>query len=344
MVSYSDIIRDNCEKHSTVSWWPKFAFHYTDVTNAASILNSAHLYSRINAEEQGLMQNDNASRKVIDMTRTGAAANVRFYFRPLTPTQYYNEGFKHTRLRYDNDSNADVPVPVFLLFDLEKLLNMPETKFSELPQSGYGSTFFNNADDFRKFDFDKIYGNGYIEDHEQMKYRHAEILYPNSFAIDSCIEAILCRNEVELATLLNLLKDLNNKAFYKYRPMIKICRRDMFENNGLYVTAFNYHDGTISLAFSDSYAKRHYAEIMMRKNDVTELKEIDSRIELDWVNARKSLYHQEAGLKINYISTPTVTLRSLPKFKDAKTLRIKFYLEDKLMCCVEQSLPETELL
>ena len=36
-MEYIDIIRDNSENHSPVSWWPKFAFHYTDVTNAVSI-------------------------------------------------------------------------------------------------------------------------------------------------------------------------------------------------------------------------------------------------------------------------------------------------------------------
>ena len=68
------------------------------------------------------MRNDNASRQVIDMTNSGVVSKVRFYFRPLTPTQHYNEGYKHPALRYDQDENANVPVPIFLLFDLEKLL------------------------------------------------------------------------------------------------------------------------------------------------------------------------------------------------------------------------------
>ena len=50
-MEYIDIIRENSEKHSPVSWWPKFAFHYTDVTNAVSILSSGHLYSRADAAQ-----------------------------------------------------------------------------------------------------------------------------------------------------------------------------------------------------------------------------------------------------------------------------------------------------
>ena len=87
-MGYSEIIKENCEKHSSVSWWPKFAFHYTDVTNAVSILDTGYLYSRVNAERMKIMKNDNASRQVIDMTISEAAAHVRFYFRPLTPTQF----------------------------------------------------------------------------------------------------------------------------------------------------------------------------------------------------------------------------------------------------------------
>ena len=48
-MTYKDIIRDNCENHSSVSWWPKFAFHYTDISNAISILHSGFLYSRASA-------------------------------------------------------------------------------------------------------------------------------------------------------------------------------------------------------------------------------------------------------------------------------------------------------
>ena len=56
-MEYIDIIRDNSENHSPVSWWPKFAFHYTDVTNAVSILSSGFLYSRADAAHMRVMKN-----------------------------------------------------------------------------------------------------------------------------------------------------------------------------------------------------------------------------------------------------------------------------------------------
>ena len=86
-MSYKEIIQNN-EKYAPVRWWPHYAYHYTDIQNAVSILESEMLYSRTQAEELHVMQNDNASRQVIDMTRDRITSYVRFYFRPLTPTQY----------------------------------------------------------------------------------------------------------------------------------------------------------------------------------------------------------------------------------------------------------------
>lgn len=134
-MNFSDIIKNNCENHCSVSWWPKFAFHYTDVTNAVSILSEGYLYSRADATQLKKMRNDNASRQVIDMTNPNIVSMVRFYFRPLTPTQYYNEGYKHPSLRYDGDENANTPVPVFFLFDLEQLLKLENVSFSETSQA-----------------------------------------------------------------------------------------------------------------------------------------------------------------------------------------------------------------
>lgn len=345
-MEYADIIKDNCENHSSVAWWPRFAFHYTDVTNAVSILDTGFLFSRVNAKKMNLMQNDNASRQVIDMTETEAVANVRFYFRPLTPTQYYNEGFKHTNLRYDNDQNANVPVPVFFLFDLEKLLSMPETKFSELAQSGYGSMLYSGIEEFQKLNFNNIYSNGYVEDHEQIKYRHAELLYPNAFAIDSCIRAILCRNNIEKTTLLNLLKDKNQKAFYKYtrNQIVKICREDMFEKNGLFVTECNYHDGKANISFSETYARRKYTSALMAKNGVDTLNPVKARAEFEWIGSKAVLNRADTEFELDYINTSSIAFNNLPKLKDAKVIRIRLFLEDKLMCCVEQPLAEIELI
>lgn len=302
-MGYDEIIKSNCNEHSAVSWWPKFAYHYTDVKNAVSILSSGYLYSRTNATHLGLMQNDNASRQVIDMTMTEAAANVRFYFRPLTPTQYHNEGYKHPDLRYDGDAKANMPVPVFFTFDLEKLLCMPGIKFSEFAQSGYGSQLYDTISDFERFHFDKIYSDGYDENwRETHKYRHAEILYPGKFPINSCLNTILCRNDVERMTLLNLLKYENITEYYRYKSLIKLCREDMFERNGLFVTQCQFHGNTVSFEFSNTYSKVRHSRTAMQKSGIATLAPIKARVELLWINNKTLCYKTATETQIDYLN------------------------------------------
>lgn len=344
-MTYKDIIKDNCKSHSDVKWWPKFAFHYTDVTNAVSILSSGRLYSRTQAKAMGVMRNDNASIQVINMTETEAKAKVRFYFRPLTPTQYHNEGFKHPSLRYDGDPNANVPVPVFLLFDLEKLLSTPGVRFSEFPQSGYGSISCNNVEEFAKFNFDKIYSKGYTEDYSEIKkYRHAEIIYPNFFEIDNYISNILCRNSIEQTTLLNLLKEENAKVFYKYKSMIKVCREDVFENNALFVKSCQYHNGTVSISFSDFYLKKKYTNSAMQRNSISTLDPIAGRLELVWANAQTTCYQTTIEMEVDYQNTVSITCRNLPSIPRATFVEIRFFLKDKIMCFVKQTLEKGVLI
>lgn len=342
-MKYSDIIEENCIKYGN-RWWPKFAFHYTDVKNAVSILSSEYLYSRINAEKLGVMYNDNASRQVIDGTEVEAKSYVRFYFRPLTPTQYHNEGYKHPDIRYNNDSFANIPVPVFFAFDLNKLLNLSETKFSELSQAGHGDILYNTPEDFAKFQFDKIYSNGYSENwQEEIKYRHAEIVYPNMFDINTCINAILCRNNVERTTLLNLLKANNPKYYYKYKPLIKVCREGMFQNNGLFINECQFHNNTVSISFADTYAKYRHCCSEMEKRNIQSLDVVRGRLNLVWLNNKQICYSMSLDTVINYMKPVPLTVTNLPDVKGAKTIRIKFYLENNLMCYMEQPLNDVEL-
>jgi hypothetical protein len=314
------------------------------VTNAVSILDSGYLYSRANAKQLGLMHNDNASRQVIDMTQTEAISCVRFYFRPLTPTQYYNEGFKHAQLRYDDDENANTPVPIFFLFDLNKLLSIPKVKFSELPQSGHGVQLQEGADSFASLKFDRIYSNGYENFEDNKKYRHAEILHPNSMRIDDCLNTILCRNALERVTLLNLLKEKNLFAFRKYQSFVKVCKSDVFENNGLFITECRYHENIISVSFSDFYAKRQYIQRMSNQNHMQSLKPIEVKLVLDWSNSRSILHHNITEAQIDYSLTTGLSYKGIPDIPNAKTIRMQVILEGKIMCYAEQSLENAELI
>jgi hypothetical protein len=290
------------------------------------------------------MKNDNASRQVIDMTNSNVISKVRFYFRPLTPTQYYNEGYKHPLLRYDQDENANVPVPVFLLFDLDKLLSLPGVEFSEKSQAGYGTRTYSGVDAFSKLNFDYIYDNTFENFDTTKQYRHAEIVHQNSLAIESCISNILCRNNLERTTLLNLLKEENPLAFAKYKNIIKVYKRDTFENNGLFISDCSYHSNKVSITFSDTYNGKRYIERMMGKSNLTDLKPVKVTVWLKWFN-KKTVYKKESiEVSIDIRKPGILTISGLSKTPQAKDIGIEIYIDDKLMSYVIHPLDSSELL
>lgn len=330
-MKYYDIIKKNIEENSEVDWWPRFAYHYTNITNAVSILEMGQIYSRSNAKVLGIMENDNASRQVIDMTDSDAKNAARFYFRPLTPTQYYNEGYKHPQLRYDDDSNANCPVPVFFAFDLLKFLSIPGCSFSETSRAGFAPTLYSGEEAFAQLNFQMIYKNGPMQDSAREKlYRQAELAQRSPMQIDTCLFAILCRNEFEQSMLLTLLKEKDNKLFEKYRPFIKVNKKDMFERNGLYIENCIFHQNKLSILFSNNYNKIKYTQ-RQKKDD---LRLLNAKLEVDWYRQRSSrlerMHREFSTLEIDY-EKPSPIFLLLPNIRNAKSLKIALYVENDLL-------------
>lgn len=131
-----------------------YIYHFTHLFNAIEVIKTRKILSRDRAEELGLLKFDSAGSVV---TRSNLAhPYARFYFRPCTPTQYYNEalgadsqlgemgygrpiydeftGEKHFprvwKSKYPKALGLGLPkcpIPVFFRFDLEEVLSvMPE--------------------------------------------------------------------------------------------------------------------------------------------------------------------------------------------------------------------------
>lgn len=330
-MSYKDIILNN-EEYAPARWWPHYAYHYTDISNAVSILESGMLYSRLRAEELHVMMNDNASRQVIDMTAQRTASYVRFYFRPLTPTQYHNEGFKHRHLRYDGDPNANVPVPVFFFFHLEQILSDSNTYFSEGSEAGSGNPLQKGEEAFSELDFEMIYRNGpYIsQDAENRKregsLRHSEILYPVMYQINQSLAGIVCRNAEEKTTLLNLLKERSNRLFFYWQPRIRVINKDLYYNNGLYIESCDLHGTDFSIIFSDAYPRKRYAS-----RDVDDL-QLKASVRFEWLHNNELLRREDYEWTMNYLNAKPITFRHMPEMKKATDLSVKIFLENQLMC------------
>ncbi len=115
-------------KRTERRWWPLFVFHYTDIRNAARILQEGYLYSRKYLEDEDKSVVSSGSPSVLAGTNIAIKDCVRLYFRPKTPTQYYAEGiYPRATLSRSKFPEAHCPVPIFFLFDSAQVLTFVET-------------------------------------------------------------------------------------------------------------------------------------------------------------------------------------------------------------------------
>jgi len=100
--------------------WAGYIYHFTHITNALDIIQSRKIWSRNKAGGFS-----DAAGSVV-ARREDAHNYARFYFRPQTPTQFYNENLgkdsskhigKAARLGYPK-----CPIPVFFKFNLQEVI------------------------------------------------------------------------------------------------------------------------------------------------------------------------------------------------------------------------------
>lgn len=179
-------------------WWPYFLFYYTDVQAVADILQTGALYSR--AKQAALSKGGGPQRKPkLDKWDNYA----RLYFRPRTPDLFACEGLRPLERQR---AGAYVPVPVYLLFDMEAVLCQMETRFSDGALELTDKTF-KSAQSFRELPFELIYHDGWFsreEREEVMRCRKAQVLAPDKLGLES-LQFIWCRSQAEYETLRSLL-------------------------------------------------------------------------------------------------------------------------------------------
>lgn len=113
-----------------------YIYHFTHIYNAIDVIRSRKILSRDRALELGLLRFDSAGAVI---GRSSAAhPYARFYFRPGTPTQYYNEALGadsklgkinskgEWKSKYPKSYGLGLPkcpVPIFFRFDIEEVLS-----------------------------------------------------------------------------------------------------------------------------------------------------------------------------------------------------------------------------
>ena len=108
--------------------------------------------------------------------------------------------------------------------------------------------------------------------------------------------------------------------------------------------ANGYHNGTLSLSFSNTYDKQQYDKRQMNNNSLDKLSVFKVRVQFDWVNGKKTVTAITSNFEMDYLNIGSLTFNKLPEYKDARSLKIKLLFGDNIMCYLEHSLAESELL
>lgn len=144
IVTFTDRIKDYCSNPCI--------YHFTHFYNAIDVIRSRKILSRDRAKELGLLKYDSAGSVVFRSNKAHKFA--RFYFRPCTPTQYYNEALgadsklgewrtkwyrnwygewestREWKSKYPKAVGLGLPkcpIPIFFKFDMDEVLaKIPE--------------------------------------------------------------------------------------------------------------------------------------------------------------------------------------------------------------------------
>lgn len=196
-------------------WWPYFLFHFTTVENVVQTLSADELVSPV-------MNGENL--------RTRWDKFVRLDFRPRTPSLYRVEGFRPI----EQQREGYTPMPIYLLFDLEAVITLPEASFCAGDPQRLKKTY-KTPTFFREMPFEQIYHDSWFmpdERDEIMTMRSAQVLVPERLGLES-LQYIWCRSTAEYETLRNLLpKDIWQRWRDKITPRTDF---NLFNRRWLYV-------------------------------------------------------------------------------------------------------------
>ena len=227
-------------------WWPDYLFHFTDIQNAVSILKSEALFSRIEAQRRGLMGNDNASQEVLGGTDVEWMDYVRLYFRPHTPTQANNEGFRPERQRLQG---AHCPVPTYFLFDSRLVLSRIDSQFTDGNLASRGASVFSNSSDLASLPFRRICHDKAEWNNRQIVFnQNAEVIVPKQLGLEA-LKYIVCRSQAEYETLLHLLPQSTLRRWE--RNIIKDNQTRLFFKRWAYVQSVELSSSRIVFNFND---------------------------------------------------------------------------------------------
>ena len=215
------------------SEWKGSIYHFSHIDNAVEIIKNRKIQSR----NKAVKNSDSAGKGVIDL-RHDAHDFARFYFRPHTPTQFYNEFLgKNITDGYNSNQYGWVswydkarglgfpkcPIPIFFRFSIKEVLFKNEKKCRiSNGNMQTGSTKFGSIEEMiNKFGFDDLYytPQKYATKEDYNRYRNyaqQEFLVKDELAFyDLADFEIVCPSEEDRALLISLLGNEHKDIFLK---------------------------------------------------------------------------------------------------------------------------------
>ncbi|NVO09044.1 MAG: DUF4433 domain-containing protein [Bacteroidales bacterium] len=214
------------------SQWKGHIYHFSHIDNAVEIIKNRKIQSRNKANIQG-----DAAGNVVHR-RDDAHDYARFYFRPHTPTQFYNEFLgKNTTDGYNSSNFGWVswyekarglgfpkcPIPIFFKFSLQEVLfKNKEQCFISNGNMQTDSTQFGSIEKMiNKFGFDDLYytPQQYATKEDYNRYRNyaqQEFLVKDELTFNDLTDfEIVCPSDADRALLINLLGQEHKDIFSK---------------------------------------------------------------------------------------------------------------------------------
>lgn len=228
------------------SSWKGSIYHFSHLSNAVKILKDMAIKSRNTAR-----QINNSAGSVVN-SRDTAKDYARFYFRPHTPAQFYNENlgkspsddylktwiynrqeYSSWKREYSKAANMGFPkcpVPIFFKIDISEVLNkyFDNCYISNGNMQSNSAQIFNIKDGISNFDFNNVYTESSYE--EKDTYKNAsqqEFLVLNQLDLTNLKSLeIICQNEEDKVTLINLIGEdhpfadkvkVNSSGLYHHR-------------------------------------------------------------------------------------------------------------------------------
>lgn len=295
------------------SHWKGYIYHFSHIDNAVEIIKNRKIQSRNKATIKG-----DAAGNVVHL-RNDAHDYARFYFRPNTPTQFYNEFLgKNTTDGYNSKKDGWVswydkarclgfpkcPIPIFFKFSLQEVL-FKEEKKSCISNGNMqtSSTQFGSIEKMiNKFGFEDLYytPQQYATKEDYNKYRNfaqQEFLVKDELFFNGLDYQIICPSDSDKTLLINLLGEEHREIFSKI-----IVDSSYYYNENPRV---RIEEEEMKLHIKSEFNGQGYFLL----NSTSDIKEIEilsgdvSRIDKDKIifNSYVSLGNLKQNIKLNFI-------------------------------------------